>query len=1211
MQRVVYAPEVFAYVYTSQGNWIDLSPDIISGSISRKVNQVSTATLLLQNTPDPNDTLNPNRVYMGGQITPMDRITIYLKRDYPVQVFSGYIDLAPYWQPYPRPVQIEASCTLKRLEFTYWDPGLVAVVDILTSLGFSFGPGGQSAGYIQMDPKLYAGRPQPDITVGGETDSVVADTGFIALLKFLLEDVGQWNPNGVFIEPLPPSWIDKALNIYQQAINDENALKTSLDALFTSSSGGINTGQSGPPVTEFRGSPSLFQANMKKWITNYILTTGLADESDARSYGSSFAYQAYTYGKKQNVDPRLLLALAAVANFNLRGPHQKIENHNPFGGKNISTWAQAFAEVATAFKSGTFERTSITTIVDSGWFTSKYAGPKNYSAATKAVEADKIAFYYQELLDYNKSGNVTWDAAERHPSGFQMPKQYVRQPKKPVPTPPPKKNAYIELHAVSEYKLGNAAEIKAAKAEIARLIGGIHSGTALQKRRAAIVEYAKIVGKTPAYITRLISPANNIDVDPLYANEASDNVSLVVDPLVDYIQQHPNWKMSIAHYAYNGFDTVEHDVSVFIRHYPDVPGHAKHISISTAPNPSANSLRLAKDLRDGLADRGMVLTTSNFKKGPDSSYNGLIKDHAKAAVVIRMPAASYETAPDGTTRESNENLVLAIANGLYKYKHNVLNNSLTEDPTFSTPTSGYGYRIFAKAYRSKVIPGDVAQGQNFTFKGTVPFYSIGDGVVSYNKKINGQEALFVTLNSSIGGYDCIFYIGGKIDPGLLKSFKKVKAGEKLGTFTHTSQAIVGLTSSNAVGSLPGGTNTFAGAAAGALATHQLLVSQMPDLPDNPNALPQGWSLIPNVAVPTVGDGTNTNVTGFGSAIAAFNTTLDTPINIVSSNLLSGYRSYENAIKLFDTVEQIVTSSMRVFASLPDGSFIAWYPDYFNLSGQNPYYYINSNEIVDFTVDINDAALITHSYVLGAPYGPSTFSSTQSVEQIMGAGVASIDMPGIVDSFFHLDSAPTNLANIDAIAQNTLAVTNFFNRYGVRPQLTTQTSIRHPLIEFFYAYHNLLKAWAQQYISNLSLTFLPELFPGMTIQIETNDAINNPGYCVYVEEVQHNFDYQNGFTTTAQVSSLSRPQITDVTSFPSGTASYNPGGGTAFGIGPAPGLALVNNFVRTSAIIPSQEMTANINYFAGSVQPPALSTILNPDGSLGSNTTQLLQTLGWN
>ena len=76
----------------------------------------------------------------------------------------------------------------------------------------------------------------------------------------------------------------------------------------------------------------------------------------------------------------------------------------------------------------------------------------------------------------------------------------------------------------------------------------------------------------------------------------------------------------------------------------------------------------------------------------------------------------------------------------------------------------------------------------------------------------------------------------------------------------------------------------------------------------------------------------------------------------------------------------------------------------------------------------------------------------------------------------------------------------------------------------------MKKWAEQFISRVELTFMPELFPGMIIEIEDLELT------FYVEEVQHSFSYESGFTTTV---TLSAPGTTNADRNP-GMVLVNPG-----------------------------------------------------------------------
>src|SRR3982751_4709290 len=123
MRRLTYAPKAYVFVHsTTQGRIYNLSPDVVSGQVTRNVDQESTAQVILRNRykkwlRDPDN---------GKSILlPMDMITIWLQRiaGKPIQVFTGYLDTVPYYQMYPGNCTISATCTLKKLANTYFDPG--------------------------------------------------------------------------------------------------------------------------------------------------------------------------------------------------------------------------------------------------------------------------------------------------------------------------------------------------------------------------------------------------------------------------------------------------------------------------------------------------------------------------------------------------------------------------------------------------------------------------------------------------------------------------------------------------------------------------------------------------------------------------------------------------------------------------------------------------------------------------------------------------------------------------------------------------------------------------------------------------------------------------------------------------------------------------------------------------------------------------------
>lgn len=206
MHRLVYSPKAFVYVETDLNGLINLSEYVVSGNVNRKINQVSTAEVTIR---------NPYRKFtQPGKPTfhPMDRITIWLQRlpGHPVQVFTGYLDRAPYYQLYPGTCTLTASCTLKRLEYTFWDPALPFMADFMEAYHWE-------ANFVNgtlMGP------------VGGGTDELGQEkqrnASIAELLFAVLKHVGNWDEKQIFIEDLPPDLLPR-LGQLMAALQEENS----------------------------------------------------------------------------------------------------------------------------------------------------------------------------------------------------------------------------------------------------------------------------------------------------------------------------------------------------------------------------------------------------------------------------------------------------------------------------------------------------------------------------------------------------------------------------------------------------------------------------------------------------------------------------------------------------------------------------------------------------------------------------------------------------------------------------------------------------------------------------------------------------------------------------------------------------------------------------------------------------------------------------
>jgi hypothetical protein len=124
------------------------------------------------------------------------------------------------------------------------------------------------------------------------------------------------------------------------------------------------------------------------------------------------------------------------------------------------------------------------------------------------------------------------------------------------------------------------------------------------------------------------------------------------------------------------------------------------------------------------------------------------------------------------------------------------------------------------------------------------------------------------------------------------------------------------------------------------------------------------------------------------------------------------------------------------------------------------------------------------------------------------GVATIDIPAIMYALFGLE--PTK-------AQAQKFIDFVYKRFGARPDYEQLPGAVGPSGEFFSALYLFMQNWAYQYNSDIELTFMPELWPGMLLQIPTY------GFQAYCTTVTHSFQYGPGgfFNTTVNIAAPAR------------------------------------------------------------------------------------------
>lgn len=218
-----------------------------------------------------------------------------------------------------------------------------------------------------------------------------------------------------------------------------------------------------------------------------------------------------------------------------------------------------------------------------------------------------------------------------------------------------------------------------------------------------------------------------------------------------------------------------------------------------------------------------------------------------------------------------------------------------------------------------------------------------------------------------------------------------------------------------------------------------------------------------------------------------------------ANLFGGQKSFIDAQPLMQEVQAVATSGLRKFASAPNGDFVAYYPDYFGVDGKPIAMKIEKIEMKDVKINLTDDAMATHVYVKGDYVGWGQLSDPIA-GWVNSAGVATVENETLFQRLKQV---------VPGGAEN-LSGNGVLQRYGVRPLAMEFSSIHSKQLEFLMACQVFMQKWAEQYQTTATFTFMPELMPGMRVQLA------DTGIVVYISQVTHDFDWEQGFTTTARI-----------------------------------------------------------------------------------------------
>lgn len=202
---------------------------------------------------------------------------------------------------------------------------------------------------------------------------------------------------------------------------------------------------------------------------------------------------------------------------------------------------------------------------------------------------------------------------------------------------------------------------------------------------------------------------------------------------------------------------------------------------------------------------------------------------------------------------------------------------------------------------------------------------------------------------------------------------------------------------------------------------------------------------------------------------------------------AGPRALLNDQPLLPYLKNLVNASMRSFCSAPNGDFMAWFPDYYGLWGTAAIMVLEPIEMQDFYVEWTDDYFVTHQYTVAGTlnyldgfsgavqttFTPSSGSVPFDDPRIVTAGIASIDIPAIMYALFGIT---LTAAEGEEFRQY------IYRKFGARPDFKEMDGMVGKTAELFSALYYFMRQWAYQYNANIPLTFMPELWPGMLIQV---------------------------------------------------------------------------------------------------------------------------------
>lgn len=1054
MKRLIYSPDVKAYVKTD-GGIIDLSQYIVSGQVTRRVNQVSSAGLTIRN-PDFRFTYDVERKKRTGEIYPvfhpMDPIFITMSRyaDRETLVFTGYLDEVPYKQLYPGTCDITASCTLKKLQHTYFDPALSSTLAFMAKNGWQ--PSGPQGGLTKV--------------LTTSEGKLTPEGSFASLLFETLIEIGGWDPNQVYIQPLPSGIIEVGEELYKTIAEENAKTREDVQELITgwigskAYGGGAGTVSGGPGGTD--------------------TSTTTPTPGCAKIIGTNFSKNAKIFAE----------TFASLSGLNLKTVGAWMLAENPVGQPSTAAGRAGVAN-------------------DQNWLNAGKTDTHNTSETRRGGYGEPAS-----------AAQLTCDFLMNDPAGYYDGIRAARGKGPEAECAAIMKSPWASSHYNGKLT-SLLSQIKVSECKPEDRVDNQNDDKATIRSAASDFGFGANLGPndTPDETTRSAS-RNGGSANPLPRNSKNRGKGTFIEGAAR--PGGSNIAANTLAFAKQLFELGYQCTSAKRSQPGSYHDIGQAVDWGDATNDIAALTEIVYPLRSQLAELWIPYGPKMgfYKKGVKGGTDNPDHIHIALAPGKTVNIGSGVTGDDtgGTNTGGGPRPVYVLGDSL----------GVGTEP-FLQAALGSGWTI-----TSKVLSGR-------TTGPTPPFGGLG-----ILKEDNPGGTVVIALGTNDSDNATTF--GERID--LAMSY--VKPGAQV--------YWINISRGNILGNPHDALNTKLRQKAQQynnlkiIDWRKLVKDGDVTLGDGVHTDPAGYKKRAKLIADALGrgglgdfggDGTSSSGTGDGSSIpvedvkiiaraAAVSAYLEGPSleEQLRADQLKGRKSMMNDKPLMPFVEEICSGSLRSFMSLPNGNFFAFYPDYFGSLGRVPYWEIDDVEILDGKIQLSDAALTTHVYVVGDIVGVA--DGINFLDEIGSAGVVTIFDAFNADFVSRRDFVNPSNELGDTYNGNTNFTTKkkklskeekerlddigaagaFLQRYGLRPKYIPSPMIRNPFYEMFSAYQKFQLLWSQQFLTQFSFTFMPELFPGGLV------ALTKHGLSLYVEEVTHSFDYVGGFQTSAQLSSPS-------------------------------------------------------------------------------------------